>query len=1683
MFPRRSRPLETKARRGVPWLLGLHAVASAVEVLVAAYGSLLLAFHVELCSHWGSRPLAVALVWTSWGLIAFNALLTAVLYNPWHGLDLVEAWESGFMALFRLVRQQSLLTRGAAHDRDSALKRIAEFWASLFQHVDLTLSDIATAMLLVNVAQDLRRKKVLREAMVAAAQAAGQPISRQTTGEALADEAAPQLAQPPNVAAQEVATGPPPAPLRPLRVAVLGASAAAADKSTTRAASSAGGVCQSPLPPSVTILHRPLHLTPVGIEDHIDELTNELAGTLAEPREAAEKPQAAGDSGVGNSQPQPAVASPLGAIRRQGGEASRRAREASFGADPLARSGLQRVRFADEHAAMQPASATAAPSQSAFLDAALSQAPVPQAAAEPSPAAAQADAAGAVAAEVAEATGDSFGGEQLLPGAAAGATTGAGADGLSPVGTVKRAAAAIEAALAAGVTRSGSWSAAEAAALTAAGAPAVGSAAAATGHHSDGDGDGDDPFSAFLPMPPKSTSPSEVTTEGFESPVGELRAKGQAPELTRSVRVVARAGALVEGAEELQDPAAEAAAGASGSEGGAVPAAQVVGAPPGLTEAAGVASLGGREGSGASQQVPLEHVPCPFQAFQKPRTPLSPHPPRPFALAQASCVSSTDYVPPLLQPTGSGESLFASDATPDLGNTPTAAAVLGDEAAPTHTDNPLYDVGRPRLPPAVTIIHRPLHLTPVGMEDHIEELAKELPAEVLAEEETAPAPADAEGAEPEAPDGAAPGSETAARTASLNSKVARDVAATELRQRIADAAMAAAFATAERATVDRSTLEEARVYCRYAAAMYANFDARTDSEYAMWQVRYAARMAVGWMSAEDAMRAAIRECLERLTPYVIHINTENGAEGYLPYAVCLDEATRTVVISVRGTASLEDVVTDCLLAPYDVRDLLPPGLLPARTSGGGGGGAAEDEEEEPVLVHGGIWGAAEAVLVDLKRLGLLELLFPAPPGGAAASSSSAAPAASADSSAAAALGKGASNAQAGAAAAQASVSTGGGASVSPERNVPACPSVSGPSRGTGDRPPSLHRTRRSRWQTLGAEPPKLLSAERSVSSGGLLSNTSSRIVGDAGAKGWRALRSNMSRLVSASQTAGSSVKAGGGWNLLLSQMSRLRAAAAGTSQTASASGAAGGSVTGRSSSWTGLMTRLQSFRATSAEAQGGGVSREGNASSVRSSSWNALFSQLSRLQTAMSSGSQSAPHGSDDGTTSARNSAWSSRPSPTSRLQSVREEGPDSGDNSGSSESRAGAGRSGGWRTLRSQLTRLAPFEAATGSRTGSGGWRALLTQLPQLVAAQLTEAGSRLLGTSTGNDEGTSDADKAGRALAKNRSYMAIRRATDKTLKVSAAETVAADAKTESGGAPSAIKRLMITLPLPLPTRDGPAGASGGGARPWRVVVTGHSLGGGAAALLAMRLRAALPHVEVKAIVFAPPGALASPELCAAMEPFCVSVVGGTDLVPRMSPQTMERYRDEMMTALARCSCSKAEVLIGSLTKTSRARRAARLLLPYEEIPPEAAETLWRYHQATQEVERLPDLHAPGKILYLQPSAVPTFQRAMPPTPGRADSGDLGLGSPTTARRLAKQTSSILRRVPFFYGAGAGGGAASSPKAAEPAIRYRPVWVSAKELNAEGILASARMIQDHFLPVSTLPALEQLLKPEPPKA
>ncbi|KXZ56550.1 hypothetical protein GPECTOR_1g494 [Gonium pectorale] len=962
-------PLETDARAAVPLLLYLHGLASAAEVAFACYGAYLLHVHHRLCLAWSPRPLAAALVGTSWAVIAINGALTALALNPWHGLDLVAAWEARLLWLARLLCcRAGLLTQAArAPDRDPALRRIAALTSRLLQHVDLTLSDVAAAMMLVAAAQ---RPLLPRPA----ASAAGPPA-----------------------------------------------------------------VSFAPAPShAVTLLHPMVHITPAGMEEHLEELAGELAAEAAEAEADAEEYREGGGEGGGDG----------GAARTAGRLAPWQLSEGAAGG----------------------------------LDLDLERGP------------------SGVAQEPGAATGDAGGGGRAMP-------------------------------------------------VAVAAAPEAAAAAAAV-----------------------------------------------------------------------------------------------------------VAVVGAAGGTGAMSQGP------------------------------------------------------------------TAATA----------------------------------------------------------------------------------------------------AATALRQRIGDAALAAAFAAA-REMVDRETLTEAEVYCREVTSgsgsngggqrMGVSGAGTADS--GGGSVKAAPRR--GWWrgrpSGPDPMLSAIRAAtVACCTPHVLHVNTVNSTEGYLPYMVCLDEGTRSVVIAIRGTSSAEDIVTDCLCAPYDVRHLLPPGVLPERgapaaggaESGSGGAGAAAAQAaatgaggsggdqspagDEAVLVHGGIWAAAEVIWEDLCRLKVLDALFPPPDPNA----------------------------------------TGTGTSSNP------LPMHAAPAAGPACSAPDDAGTHPT--QRLTQPQPAVVLSPR-------LGDTAGPSPPRPVANPWDTHRPTQ----------------------------RLTACP-------------------------------PPLHAPTTPTTSGEISMQGN------------------------SLSNSAGNHSD-------NSSAHGRPGPAN--------------------------------------------------------W-------PRLISAEREQAASQQPGLGAG------------------------------------------------------LSRLgsLLTPPQPSPSPPTlrPPGLDLTG---WRVVVTGHSLGGGAAALLAMRLRAALPAaVNVRCWAFSPPGSLASPRLSCALSPFTVSVVSGKDLIPRLSLHTLERYRDEMITALARCSCSKAALLLIGLSRRHRLRRAARLLLPYAGMGPQAVAALREYHAAVRCVGRLPELHPPGRILYLQPSATASPGR-LPATPSTTA---VPSGSPGAAVRPA---------------------AAPGPSAAP---RVRPVWVSSVELLSEGILASTRMLADHSLTGATLPALQQLL-------
>jgi hypothetical protein len=299
----------------------------------------------------------------------------------------------------------------------------------------------------------------------------------------------------------------------------------------------------------------------------------------------------------------------------------------------------------------------------------------------------------------------------------------------------------------------------------------------------------------------------------------------------------------------------------------------------------------------------------------------------------------------------------------------------------------------------------------------------------------------------------------------------------------------------------------------------------------------------------------------------------------------------------------------------------------------------------------------------------------------------------------------------------------------------------------------------------------------------------------------------------------------------------------------------------------------------------------------------------------------------------------------------------------------------------------------------------------------------------------------------------------------LAAARAVAADVEGEG-----VLSALLEGRPLPPRVGLGAADLPPGGCRGWRLVVTGHSLGAGVAALLARRLQSVLrrrwraaqreggggrrggpaaaaaaaasrppttspfasPSASAPPVAcwaFAPPGGLACPALAAALAPTTTSVAAGKDWIPRLSLAAVERLRDDMVVAAARCGVPKAWLFLRPALPWGRAWTPGELFRPPAAVPPETQALLARFRRGLARtrsglggLEGARRFVAPGRMMLLRPVKVPAAKAA-------AAGGAAG---PATARRA-------------------------------PARRFEAVWVDYADLAAEGILLSPRMMADHL--------------------
>uniref|UniRef100_A0A061QLA9 sn-1-specific diacylglycerol lipase n=1 Tax=Tetraselmis sp. GSL018 TaxID=582737 RepID=A0A061QLA9_9CHLO len=209
-----------------------------------------------------------------------------------------------------------------------------------------------------------------------------------------------------------------------------------------------------------------------------------------------------------------------------------------------------------------------------------------------------------------------------------------------------------------------------------------------------------------------------------------------------------------------------------------------------------------------------------------------------------------------------------------------------------------------------------------------------------------------------------------------------------------------------------------------------------------------------------------------------------------------------------------------------------------------------------------------------------------------------------------------------------------------------------------------------------------------------------------------------------------------------------------------------------------------------------------------------------------------------------------------------------------------------------------------------------------------------------------------------------------------------------------------------------------------WGLVVTGHSLGAGVAALVGLKLRERFPLLRIW--VYAAPGCLISRSVAESMSSFCTNVVLGQDWVPRANLLNAHSLRDSIMMASTHCRLPKLVVMYGSLMRClPRRLREEQLFHETDRLPPEPAE-VWRSYcrregGCTASPVMAPALNfvSPGRTLFLRPLEHQT----------RANRG-----------------------------------------------KYEAVWLSVGALQAEGLLISRRCLADHF-PGSILQALSALAK------
>ncbi|XP_007526388.1 diacylglycerol lipase-alpha [Erinaceus europaeus] len=151
-----------------------------------------------------------------------------------------------------------------------------------------------------------------------------------------------------------------------------------------------------------------------------------------------------------------------------------------------------------------------------------------------------------------------------------------------------------------------------------------------------------------------------------------------------------------------------------------------------------------------------------------------------------------------------------------------------------------------------------------------------------------------------------------------------------------------------------------------------------------------------------------------------------------------------------------------------------------------------------------------------------------------------------------------------------------------------------------------------------------------------------------------------------------------------------------------------------------------------------------------------------------------------------------------------------------------------------------------------------------------------------------------------------------------------------------------------------------GRGTKHYGLIVVGHSLGAGTAAILSFLLRPQYP--TLKCFAYSPPGGLLSEDAMEYSKEFVTAVVLGKDLVPRIGLSQLEGFRRQLLDVLQRSTKPKWRIIVG-----------ATKCIPKSELPEEvevttlASARLWTHpSDLTIALSASTPLYPPGRIIHV---------------------------------------------------------------------------------------------------------------------